>query len=149
MKSKYINICNQNHKDYDELKPIYVANIHQNALKSMIPIDNHLYALWNYMISHIYIYAYLQKYLYLYMYVVLVIVYIAVMNDHYQSRSGKKKSLFSLCFYITVCHWRKSGWELKYGLNLEAYDSLNQFSFALEEYSLLDCSSCIVQPALL
>jgi hypothetical protein len=47
-------------------------------------------------------------------------VSITEMKHSDKKQVGQERVLFSLCFHITVHHWRKSGQELKQGCNLEA-----------------------------
>ena len=46
-------------------------------------------------------------------------VSITEMKHSDKKQVGQERVLFSLCFHITVHHWRKSGQELKQGQNLE------------------------------
>jgi hypothetical protein len=68
--------------------------------------------------------------------IVLVGVSIAVIRTPMSRSNLEKKDNFSLHFYITVCHQRNSGQELKHGRNLEAEAD----SEAMEKHCLLACS---------
>ena len=73
-------------------------------------------------------------------------VSIAVMKHHNQKKKvswvGKG---FGLQFWIIVCHWRKSGQELKQGENLEAEADAE----AMEGCCLLSCIQWLAQPTFL